>query len=75
MAIVRNVSATATPEGYIEATWTGPYAAQIHQHDGTVIDATPGETTCVITAGEAKQSDHWRPVRQPAPEKTQKGDS
>jgi hypothetical protein len=67
--------ANAIPEGYVEATWTGPYQAQILQHDGTLVDATPGDTTCIVPAGEAKASDHWRPVKADKPTLTEKAGS
>jgi hypothetical protein len=74
MAIVRPTMSARLPDGYVEATWVGPYPAQILQHDGVLVDATPGETVCVVTAGEAKSSDHWKPVRPEPPAKTAKGD-
>jgi hypothetical protein len=63
------------PEGYVEATWTGPYQAQILQHDGVLVDATPDETVCVVPAGEAKASDHWKPLPTERPAKTEKAGS
>lgn len=41
----------------VEATWVGTYRARLE--DGT--ELIPGETVVEISAGEAEESEHWRP--------------
>jgi hypothetical protein len=42
----------------VEALWVAPFEAQLA--DGTVL--VPNETTARVPEGEAKASDHWKPV-------------
>lgn len=43
-----------------KATWIGPPDHFLHNEDGSRVALIPGETVCVIGAGEAAQSDHWQ---------------